>query len=70
MNHLTTTFAVHFGALPDPRRDSALRQHGLLDILTIALCATLSGAETFTDMERSGTPMGWTKQTGCASTWV
>ena len=54
MNNPTSSFAVHFGQVPDPRRDSALRKHALLDILTIALCALLSGAETFTDMERYG----------------
>ena len=41
-------------AVPDPRRASPLRLHNLLDILAIALCAVLSGAETFVDMERFG----------------
>jgi predicted transposase YbfD/YdcC len=40
--------------VPDPRRASALRLHHLLDILAIALCAVLCGAETFVDMERFG----------------
>jgi predicted transposase YbfD/YdcC len=43
-----------FGDLHDPRRDSALRKHLLLDILAIALCAMLSSAESFVDMAEYG----------------
>ena len=49
-----TTIAAYFGKLPDPRGEARALRHELLDILTIALCAMLSGAETFTDMERFG----------------
>src|SRR3982751_1121842 len=38
-----------FSALADPRRPNA-RQHKLLDILTIAFCACLCGAESCVDM--------------------
>ena len=46
---LTTAFAD----LPDPRVERT-RWHTLTDILVIALCAVLCGAETFTDMEDWG----------------
>ena len=42
-----------FADLPDPRREHA-RRHALLDVLAIALCAVLSGAEGFVDMARFG----------------
>lgn len=41
--------AEAFSSLPDPRRPNA-RQHKLLDILMIAFCATLCGAESCVDM--------------------
>jgi hypothetical protein len=39
-----------FGALPDPRRGNA-RRHDLLELLTIALSATLCGAASCVDFE-------------------
>jgi predicted transposase YbfD/YdcC len=36
-----------FNNLPDPRRDTANKLHRLTDILTIATCAVISGAETW-----------------------
>jgi predicted transposase YbfD/YdcC len=45
---------THFAALPDPRVDRAKR-HDLLDILTVALCAMLCGADTWVDVEAFGT---------------
>lgn len=44
----------HFAAVPDPRGESPALRHKLLDMLCIALCAVLCGAETFVDMERFG----------------
>ena len=44
---------THFAALPDPRVDRAKR-HELLDILTIALCAVLCGADTWVDIQAFG----------------
>lgn len=41
--------AAAFASLPDPRRPNA-RHHKLLDILTIAFCASLCGAESCVDM--------------------
>ena len=36
-----------FSDLPDPRRETANKLHGLVDILVIATCAVLGGAETW-----------------------
>jgi predicted transposase YbfD/YdcC len=43
----------YFADLPDPRIERAKRHH-LTDILTIALCAVLAGADTFVEMEEFG----------------
>lgn len=51
--------AKHFGALPDPRAEPAKR-HALLEIVTIALCAVICGADTWVDVERFGRAKeGW-----------
>lgn len=43
----------HFKDLPDPRVDRT-KDHDLIDILIIAVCALLCGAEGFNDMEDFG----------------
>lgn len=43
----------HFKNLPDPRVDRT-KAHDLIDILIIAICALLCGAQTFNDMEDFG----------------
>lgn len=48
-----THLRTHFGALPDPRVARAKR-HDLLDIVGLALCAVLCGADTWVDIERFG----------------
>ena len=45
--------AYHFSSLLDPRMDRT-RRHKLDDILVIAVCAMLCGAETFVEMEEFG----------------
>lgn len=45
--------ADHFSALTDPRSDHTKR-HLLLDILTIALCAIISGADEWVAIEAYG----------------
>jgi predicted transposase YbfD/YdcC len=45
--------AAYFADLPDPRVDRTKR-HSLLDIVTVALCAVLSGADSFEDIEAFG----------------
>jgi predicted transposase YbfD/YdcC len=43
----------HFATLPDPRVDRTKR-HQLLDIVTIALCAVICGADSWVDVELFG----------------
>lgn len=49
MPGIPTSITAHFAGLPDPRVERT-KQHRLLDILTIALCATLCGADGFVGM--------------------
>ena len=54
--------ADHFAGLPDPRALSAQR-HDLIDILSIALCALICGADTFVDIARFGqAKQGWLQE--------
>ena len=51
-----------FSDLPDPRRAQG-RRHKLIDLLTIALCAVLCGADDFTEIEEFGeTKEAWLRQ--------
>src|SRR3954453_181036 len=43
----------HFAALLDPRGERS-RRHELLDIIGIAICAVISGAESWTAVEAYG----------------
>ena len=43
-----------FEQVPDPRKLGHAFEHRLIDVLCIALCAMLSGAESFVDMEDYG----------------
>ncbi len=52
-NQSSLLFFDHFADLPDPRRAQGQR-HKLVDILFIALCAVLCGADDFTEMEEVG----------------
>lgn len=47
------SFAAHFADLPDPRI-ARKRRHDLLDIVVLALCAVICGAEGWDDIERFG----------------
>ena len=40
-----------FEQVPDPRTPGHAFKHRLIDVLCIALCALLCGAESFLDME-------------------
>jgi hypothetical protein len=44
---------THFASLEDPR-DERGKEHLLLDIITIAICAVISGAEGWPDIEEYG----------------
>lgn len=46
-------FRTHFADLPDPRIDRCKR-HDLFDVVTIALCAVLCGADTWVDVAEFG----------------
>jgi hypothetical protein len=48
-----TTIHQHFAALTDPRVDRT-KHHALLDIVTIALCAILCGADSWVECEVFG----------------
>ena len=47
------TIADHFAKIEDPRVERT-RQHKLIDIITIAICAVICGAEGWTDIETYG----------------
>jgi predicted transposase YbfD/YdcC len=49
----TPSFLEYFDDLPDPRIDRC-KDHELIDILTIAILATICGADHFTEMETFG----------------
>jgi len=56
------TIADHFSGLEDPRIDRS-KHHKLIDIITIAICAVICGAEGWTDIETySLTKYEWLKQ--------
>jgi hypothetical protein len=40
----------HFADLDDPRVDRT-KEHPLINVLFVAICATISGAEGWTDIE-------------------
>jgi predicted transposase YbfD/YdcC len=48
-----TTISEHFSAIEDPRLDRT-KKHQLIDIITITLCAVISGAESWSDIELFG----------------
>lgn len=51
MSFLVSILGQHFADVPDPRC-RRVHRHSLVEILTLALCALLCGADTFKDMER------------------
>jgi hypothetical protein len=52
-SRLKELFTPYFASLPDPRVARS-RRHTLLDLVVIALCATLGGADGWADIERFG----------------
>lgn len=57
-----TTIADHFSSLKDPRIDRT-KHHKLIDIITIAICAVICGAESWVGIEEYGNAKdGWLKQ--------
>ena len=56
------TIADHFGKMEDPRVEWSI-QHKLIDIITIAICAVICGADTWVDIEAYGLAKSeWLKQ--------
>lgn len=56
---MDTSVSRHFAALPDPRADRG-QEHRLVDIVTIALCAVLCGADDWVAIETFGRAKeGW-----------
>jgi len=56
------TITKHFASLPDPRASNA-KQHLLSDILVIAICAILCGADSWVEVEAWGNAKRkWLKQ--------
>ena len=53
------TLQEHFAALPDPRMERTKRHH-LLDLLVIAICAVICGADSWVAIEEWGrTKTAW-----------
>ena len=50
---LASTIVDHFAAVEDPRIDRNKR-HALRDILTIAICGVICGAETWVEIAAFG----------------
>lgn len=48
-----TTIEEHFSSIKDPRLDRT-KLHQLIDIITITICAVISGAESWSDIELFG----------------
>ena len=59
-----SSIAEYFAALDDPRIDRTKR-HKLLDIVTIAICGTICGADSWVDMNSSATA----KSSGSSPSW-
>ena len=54
-----TSISEHFGSLQDPRRDH-LKEHRLVDIVTITLCAVICGADDWVHVATFGRAKeGW-----------
>ena len=51
--HLGGTFFEHFSSMKDPRV-SRTRRHNLIDIVVIAVCAILCGADSWTEIALFG----------------
>lgn len=62
MSDIALSITEHFAGLEDPRAEH-LNDHTLLDIITIAICAVICGAEGWTDVELFGNErLAWLRQ--------
>ena len=56
------TFFEYFGCMPDPRMDRT-KDHKLLDIIVVAICGAICGADGWVAMEEFGkSTLSWFKQ--------
>jgi len=56
------TISDYFGEIQDPRIERTKR-HKLIDIVTITICAVISGADTYVEIEEYGKAKHkWLKQ--------
>lgn len=51
---MTRIIEEHFKSLPDPRRQTANQRHKFIDILTIAICGIICGADGWVAVEKFG----------------
>jgi predicted transposase YbfD/YdcC len=62
MSEIASAISEHFAGLEDPRADH-LNDHKLIDIIIIAICAVICGAEGWTDVELFGNErLEWLRQ--------
>ena len=62
MNGVGATLTEHLGTLEDPRARH-LTDHKLVEIIIIAICGVICGAETWTDIELFGNErLEWLRQ--------
>ena len=62
MSEIGASIVEHFASLEDPRADY-LVEHQLIDIIMIAICAVICGAETWNDIELFGNErLDWLRQ--------
>ena len=62
MGNIATSIGEHFASLEDPRAEH-LNDHKLMDIIIIAICAVICGAEGWTDVELFGNErLEWLRQ--------
>lgn len=47
-----TSIEAHFGIISDPRHHN--KKHKIIDIITLSICATICGADTYKDIEAFG----------------
>lgn len=61
-HHLSDSFVTHFANIEDPRRQAGLR-HPLNEIMFIAICAIIAGADDWVAIERFGNAkVNWFKK--------
>ena len=61
---MSVTFLTHFDSISDPRIERC-KKHNLMDILSLAISAVMSGSEGWEDIENFGhVKLDWLRQYG------